>query len=439
METLYIDNFRGFSDLFIPLKDVNFFVGENSTGKTSVLSILSLLANDKFWYEQSFNNSEVQLGNFKDIISVDSQDTSNFHIGLINISEDAKDNFSFLLAFAEKEGRPYVRRFHSLMENREISVYISNEVEYSVAVRKDIGNEMSSFESLMKEWVNSRKRAKDIKTMTSEFVAPQEGLLYVLMNIEHEIRREQMLSEKKGDRRGYRPNISYYIRKSLGPIVWLAPIRSTPKRTYDDYRSEFSSDGKHVPYLIKKILGTASEANKFLEFVKDFGIDSGLMESLSIEKYGKDEYISPFSLLIKLNNSKFNLKFVGYGVSQILPVLVEVFHRKKGERYAIQQPEVHLHPRAQAAMGKVIYSMAFRDKKKFYIETHSDFMIDRFRSHLKKNTGSVKSQVLFFCRKENLNTIIPISIDGDGQYDSNQPKEFREFFINEELCNLRIR
>jgi AAA15 family ATPase/GTPase len=39
MEKLYLDNFRGFSDQYIDIRDVNFLVGENSTGKSSVLLI----------------------------------------------------------------------------------------------------------------------------------------------------------------------------------------------------------------------------------------------------------------------------------------------------------------------------------------------------------------------------------------------------------------
>ncbi len=441
MQTLYVDNFRGFSNLFIPLKDVNFFVGENSTGKTSILSILSLLSNNQFWYEQSFNNSEVQLGNFKDIISVDSQNKSNFKIGLIDVEKNPKHTSSFLIVFSEREGQPYVTRLHSIIEGKEVTIYISKKIEYNFTLRKDFKNDMSYLQKLMKEWEKSKTPPKGLRVIKSEISVKAGGLLYIAMSVEQDILRNRDFNKRRvgfEDAHGVGLN-HIIIRHRFSPIIWLAPIRSTPKRTYDDYRSEFSSDGKHIPYLIKKILGETSEANRFSDFVKKFGIDSGLMESLSIEKYGKDEYISPFSLLVKLNNAKFNLKFVGYGVSQILPVLVEIFHRTKGSRYSIQQPEVHLHPRAQAAMGKVIYDMALRDNKKFYIETHSDFMIDRFRTYLKRETQSVNSQVLFFYRKEHFNIIAPINIDADGQYDLNQPKEFREFFINEELTNLGIR
>ncbi len=54
LPTLYIDNFRGFDDTYIPLKEVNFFVGENSTGKTSILSLINLLYDYSFWLRPDF-------------------------------------------------------------------------------------------------------------------------------------------------------------------------------------------------------------------------------------------------------------------------------------------------------------------------------------------------------------------------------------------------
>ena len=68
MKALYVDNFRGFNDTLVPLCDVNFLVGENSTGKTSILSVLNLLSETRFWFEPEFNNEEIEFGNFEDIM-----------------------------------------------------------------------------------------------------------------------------------------------------------------------------------------------------------------------------------------------------------------------------------------------------------------------------------------------------------------------------------
>ncbi|MBC7552880.1 MAG: AAA family ATPase [Taibaiella sp.] len=53
MKVLYVNNFRGFKKTFLNLKNVNFFVGENSTGKTSLLKLIRILSNDIFLKQQN--------------------------------------------------------------------------------------------------------------------------------------------------------------------------------------------------------------------------------------------------------------------------------------------------------------------------------------------------------------------------------------------------
>jgi predicted ATPase len=132
---------------------------------------------------------------------------------------------------------------------------------------------------------------------------------------------------------------------------------------------------------------------------------------------------------------------MGYGVSQSLPIFVELLDRRKGSWFAIQQPEVHLHPRAQACLGDVFYEMSALDDKKFIVETHSDFAIDRFRMNYKDRKyrkKSPKSQILFFERRDGQNTIIAMEIDDNGELPQDQPESYRNFFIREQLRLLEI-
>ena len=66
---LFVDNFRGFSDTCIPITDVNFLVGENSTGKTSVLGLLKLFSGPGFLMGRDFSDEHVSFGHFADISS----------------------------------------------------------------------------------------------------------------------------------------------------------------------------------------------------------------------------------------------------------------------------------------------------------------------------------------------------------------------------------
>jgi predicted ATPase len=113
--------------------------------------------------------------------------------------------------------------------------------------------------------------------------------------------------------------------------------------------------------------------------------------------------------------------------------------RPRGTAFAIQQPEVHLHPRAQACLGDVFFEMAIRDKKTFIVETHSDFAIDRFRMNFRRRRSRKKSdlkplsQILFFERREAKNTVTPIRIGDQGDMPADQPESYRRFFVKEEM------
>lgn len=113
--------------------------------------------------------------------------------------------------------------------------------------------------------------------------------------------------------------------------------------------------------------------------------------------------------------------------------------RDKGTWFAIQQPEVHLHPRAQAALGDLLFQMSELEQKQFAIETHSDFMVDRFRLNMQRTKQhKVKAQVLFFERSGDGNKLTIIPIQSDGEYSPAQPKTFRDFFVKEQLSILGI-
>jgi predicted ATPase len=217
----------------------------------------------------------------------------------------------------------------------------------------------------------------------------------------------------------------------MNHLVELAPIRTKPRRTYDAPQTEFSSEGEHTPYVIKRRLTSKTQAEAFRNFLEQAGASSGLFKSISVKPYGKGP-MAPFEMKINLGSTSLGLENVGYGVSQSLPLLVEMFVRPKKTAFTIQQPEVHLHPKAQATFGDVIAELARNDAKKFIVETHSDFTMDRFRLNVRKN-GSVPSQLLFFERTAKGNTVTPIRIHENGDLSADQPDAYRSFFFNESL------
>ena len=121
---------------------------------------------------------------------------------------------------------------------------------------------------------------------------------------------------------------------------------------------------------------------------------------------------------------------VGYGVSQSLPILVDV-HNQQECSFLLQQPEVHLHPRAQAELASLFVASYKKNKNHFMIETHSDYIIDRIRILAKKRAIDPDDvSILYFAPERNAVKIHNIGLDENGDLEG-VPDGYRDFFIRE--------
>jgi predicted ATPase len=168
------------------------------------------------------------------------------------------------------------------------------------------------------------------------------------------------------------------------------------------------------------------------EALEHYGHACGLFESVKVRRLGQSEG-SPFQLLVRVTGPPKNLVDVGYGVSQALPILVDSFLSAKGHTFLLQQPEVHLHPRAQAELGSFLCRLVAHDKKQFVIETHSDYLLDRVSMEVRSGRSISPEQlvVLFFERCGSDIEIHPLRMDESGNI-HNAPPSYRRFFLEEE-------
>lgn len=437
MPVIYFNNFRGFNDTFLPLKNINFFVGENSTGKTSVLKLIRIISDPKFWIMQDFNPDEADLGYFSEIVSSNGTQKKFFEIGVLGDSRDKDENVSAIkMKFYEKEGLPELKEINLISSNLNIQAIVTNNgIKYRFSELKIDNITEEKKLKYFKHWIRvnglSKKTYKQFNIEDSFF---KHAVLFQLDGI---IQKEKNKSNNKLN--------SFRIPAFLRDIAWLAPIRTEPKRTYDSYKTNFNPDGTHAPYMLKKLLAEKKNKKKsdnFIKILKKFGEDSGLFEDIKITNLGKSE-TAPFEIHIIINNNSQKITNVGYGVSQVLPLIIEVISRPEKTWFAIQQPEIHLHPKGQAAFGDFILKSFLQEEKCFIIETHSDYTIDRFRLKIHKNSKNEnsknpESQIIFFNRKNGENTLENIPINNDGSLPEEQPTEFREFFLKEQFELLKI-
>ena len=226
------------------------------------------------------------------------------------------------------------------------------------------------------------------------------------------------------------------LRRLQKRVIPLAPLRTKPHRTYDELIDEFSPGGDHIPLILARVLTAIDgDGDKIIEGLERFGRASGLFSSIRIKRMGKRPS-DPFQVMVQGAGPDVNLVDVGYGVSQALPIVVDAILASSRDTILVQQPEVHLHPRAQAALGSFFAQEVEKNKKSFVIETHSDYLLDRIRIEIGDSRISRdKVQVLFLEKTKMTFKVHPINLDSRGSVIA-PPKSYRSFFLTEEMTLL---
>lgn len=216
-----------------------------------------------------------------------------------------------------------------------------------------------------------------------------------------------------------------------------APVSSRPRRTYDPDKTSSDPEGNHVPMYLADLSTRHEDAWKAIKNkLEEFGRNSGLFDEIRVRHLG-DALGSPFQLQVRKFGCRRkgpwrNLIDVGYGVSQVLPVLTELFREDKAPLMLLQQPELHLHPSAQAALGSLFCQVAAQGSQ-LVVETHGDYVLDRVRMEIRDNNTPLKPEdvsVLFFERTGQNVLIHSLRFDEEGNI-LDAPTHYRRFFMEE--------
>ena len=216
-----------------------------------------------------------------------------------------------------------------------------------------------------------------------------------------------------------------------------APVRSTPRRTYDPTRSDRDPTGDYIPMYLAELVAQNDQQWPVLQrLLEEFGQNAGLFDRIRVRRFAKSAN-APFQIQIKKGGQGQkgpwqNLIDVGYGVSQVLPVVTELLRPDAPQLSLWQQPEVHLHPSAQAALATFFCGLAAKGKQ-LIVETHGDHLIDRVRMDVRDGRTGLKPEdvsVLYFERAGLDVQIHSLRFDAQGNV-LDAPSGYRQFFLEE--------
>ncbi len=421
---LILENIRTFSGHHeIPVRPLTLLTGENSTGKSTFLGMLSAVCDAGFPFQPGFNKPPFDFGNYDTIATFKGGRygrATSFSLGLDmnDVELSSSERKRFIAIYVNSRGQFRLKNFELSAQGYSLSVEIEEADDRQLRGKYRI-------------------RVLD-KTVASDFSLGDLSLdarPNPLVRIFYESLNRADIKDD-GHRRMVFGTLNYIAPLVGTSTMSIAPIRTKPERTYSQIQEAYLPTGDHIPFLLEQLLRRDSATrSKLLRTLKQFGDESGLFKSFQVRHLG-DRATDPFQLLVTVAGRASNLVDVGYGVSQALPVIVQASLMEGDQTLLLQQPEVHLHPRAQAALGTFFALLVASGSSKFLVETHSDYIIDRVRQEVAKKTiPPEKVGILYFQSKGIESDWSLLDLDANGNI-VKPPQDYRDFFLREEVSLL---
>ena len=446
MNEIRLKNFRCFrNEQTARLAPLTLLVGENSTGKTSFMAMVRILSDMAYRsMNPDFKEDPYDLGSFDEIAhhrGGRGGRADTFEAGFsIKPSHGWRGARSFQFTFGRIGTTPVLMR-RSISHGKTWSEesFVDGESTASLQVGTSNGTwtvrspthlvpRVSSNGDILRNlnlyldllvWANT-DQAGEVEFVPTEGETPPSR---------KDLVRLRLLTARPNQ--GRRPFAS-------------APVRSKPRRTYDPSRPTPDPEGDYVPMYLADMYSRNKQTWRDLkERLEDFGKVSGLFDEISIKRLGNRDS-EPFQVQVRkfgggLKGPQRNLIDVGYGVSQVLPVITELLREDAPDMFLLQQPEVHLHPSAQAALGSLFCEVAGPNRQ-LVIETHSDYLMDRVRMNVRDGKSKLKPEdvsILFFERDALDVNIHSLRIDDAGNT-VGAPDGYRRFFMEETARSLGL-
>ena len=456
MTEVTLANFRCFRERQTArLAPLTLLVGENSTGKTSFMALIRALW-DVAVSERvpNFKEAPYDLGTFEEIAHFRGGTggrVSQFEAGFCvargadpRSNSDRATHFHVLFRQDGAAPVPSVRRIADERTGTWAQVHHSTDGDISVEFTTPNGRwslRVAGRRGRLLGVSSVGDVIRQLQLPAVQFVIRR--LLQESDTPDFEALGDTLASPTKEDlRRIY--SLSLPMRWRFYRPFASAPVRSRPDRTYDPSQAIEDAEGGHVPMFFYRLFHENRTAWRSLKSsLERFGKAAGLFDEITVRTFG-GKAGGPFQLQVRqfgkrLKGPPRNIIDVGYGVSQVLPLVTELFLpsrkvRASGPRMLLlQQPEVHLHPSAQAALGTLFCEVAADRHRQLIVETHSDHLIDRVRMDVRDRTTKLRAEdvsLLFFERRDSDVRIHSLRFDDEGNV-VGAPAGYRRFFMEE--------
>ncbi len=417
LTSLSIGNFKSWEKLNkLPLGKVTILFGENSSGKTSLIQSLLLLKQTAESYDRAqplnlgTRETYVDLGMYEDLI----------------YGHDLKKNLSFGFDWLEPNGKEIKLSTSFSYRNNALCV-INLTMEYESMIASLIRGQRGAYEFSFQ----GGSEQEGVKLGKNKELAPIKFYGF-----------PKLVTQKYPEL----SDLSLKVEELAAKIYYLGPLRVQSSREYTWSGSAPEGVGKTGVTAIQAILAREFERKAMKKVDKESIIDIeastqkwlqklGLADTFAIQSVGNSRQ---YKAVIKTPDYKYeaNVLDVGVGVSQVLPIIILAHYAPQGSIILLEQPEIHLHPLAQANLAEMFFELAQERNIQFIVETHSEHLLTRLQRRVAERQADEMTNEdikLYVCKRNKQVSIIEkLGFDEDGRIKNWPPNFFGDTLSDRE-------
>ena len=480
LKRLKLRNFKSWPEAEVKFGRITGLFGPNSSGKSSLMQFLLLLKQTKESTDRAatlaLNGRFVELGTAANVIYRHADDSRlSFTVGFdhpselrihdtlqlggepIAIHDHADDS---RLSFMPSYGLPSELHVHDALQLGGEPIARSKDIVVRARLRIYRGafqSRMLAYKVGDAEFALKRAEGSDTKF---DLVArvPESDFSFVRppgrpWKLSGPVKTYRFPDEARTgfQNSGFLAALESAFEAALDKLYYLGPLRESPQRDYLWPRSRPADVGERGERTINAIVAAEEAGEKqnlwrdgrhqpFSHIVARWLRILGIIDDFRIMEIAPGSNRWQAKVRTSRGAPEVTLTDVGFGVSQVLPVIVLLHYAPEGSTVLLEQPELHLHPLAQAELADVIIHAATHRKVQVVLESHSEHLLLRLQRRIAEERVSADDVALYSCRMRNgASEIEALALDEYGNIQNWPPKFMGDAFDETAQAELASR
>ena len=400
LNRLKLENFKAWREADLTFGKVTGLFGANSAGKSSLLHLLLLLKQTRNATDRSIvldfggPAGMVNLGTFEDVVHQhDKTNAMSWHLDwtppeALTIENPWQPSADPLLAGPNLQIRYAVGLRNKRPWPRELAYRLAD-AEFRMQPKAKSGQEFRlATDHPGFSFVRNPGRAWPLPQPVKAYLFPSQARSYF------------QNADFLGD-------FELAYEKLMDSIYYLGPLREYPRREYHWAGSSPEDVGQRGERTVDAILAASSgggtwslgyrkRRKSFQEIIAHWLYELGLIYDFRVEEIAKGTNLYRAMVELSATGVTTPLTDVGFGVSQVLPVLVLLYYVPEGSTVLMEQPEIHLHPAVQSDLADVMLNVAAVRNVQIVVESHSEHLMRRLQRRVAEERVSSEDVKLYF-------------------------------------------